>query len=295
MSSFAWAVSLRKGQNIVGTDAAHPSTIYPWQRVAEQSGCELRLVRGDGNGYVDPAEVADRIDDQTAVVSISHVEYRTGQTYDLVSLARRAHSHGAILAVDATQSAGQVPLDVRESQVDVLVSSAYKWLCGPFGVAVMYVAPRWQEQLKPGIVGWRSHANMWEFRADRLEYPKTARRFEASTMAYGCALGLAKAVDLLAHIGAPRILAHNQALADLLGRELLARGAVLVSPQHQAERSSIISVRFPGKQADEIARRLNAADVVVSHRVGAIRISPHLYNNESDVWKAVETLDAILA
>ena len=106
----------------------------------------------------------------------------------------------------------------------------------------MYLAPSLQKRLDPGLVGWRSHKNMWEFRADRLEYPDTAKRFEASTMAYGCAIGLAEAIKYLNNIGVDRILAHNKYLADLLADALIERGSRILSPKNNNERSSIISV-----------------------------------------------------
>jgi len=294
LSSLAWALLPPKGSVIIGTDAAHPSTVYPWQRVARHAQCEFRMARSNGRGYVDPEELSAMINERTSTVVVSHVEYRNGQTYDLKHLAGRAHHYGAHLVVDATQSAGQVPIDVKDTGVDAIVSSAYKWLCGPFGVAVMYLAPSFQSKLDPGLVGWRSHRNMWEFRADRLEYPDTARRFEASTMAYGCALGLAEAIQYLNRIGVGRILAHNRHLADLLSNALQGKGATVISPERERERSSILTVDFPGRDTEGIARQLNARSIVVSYRMGAIRISPHLYNDEGDIEEMIDAVNGIL-
>ncbi len=291
LTSLAWAMQPNKGQVIVGTDAAHPSTVYPWQRVARHAECEFIMARANSYGYVDPEELLSLINDSTAIVIVSHVEYRNGQIYDLKTLAERAHHHGAYFVIDATQSAGQVPIDVKHSNVDAVVSSGYKWLCGPFGAAFMYLAPPLQTNLDPGLVGWRSHKDMWEFRADRLEYPDTARRFEASTMAYGCVPGLAEAITYLNSIGVERIFEHNKHMADLIGNALLERGARILSPENDTERSSIISVDFPNRDEQEIASHLNNNNVVVSYRMGAIRISPHLYNTERDVEKMIEVFD----
>ncbi len=294
LSSLAWAMLPSKGRNIIGTDAAHPSTVYPWQRVARQVGAKFRMARADQRGYVDPDELLSMIDEHTATVIVSHVEYRSGQRYDLAALGAKAHRNGAHLVVDATQSAGQVPIDVQEMNVDAIVSSGYKWLCGPFGAAVMYLAPHLQAELDPGLVGWRCHKEMWEFRADRLEFPNTAARFEASTMAYGCALGLAESVRYLASIGADQILAHNMQLSDLLRVELIERGARILSPTTERERSSILSVDFPKQDTRRIAERLNNENVILSYRMGAIRISPHLYNEKNDIDRLITILDRIL-
>ena len=293
MSSVAWAVAPPAGTNIVGCDVAHPSTIYPWLRVARHTGCEVRWARGRDH-YVSPDEIVRLIDDDTAVVCVSHVEYGGGQRYDLAALAEVAHAHHALLIVDATQSAGQCPIDVAATGVDVLAGSAYKWLCGPFGVAALYVAPHLQTTLEPGLVGWRSHKDMWDFQADRLEYPDTAQRFEFGTMAYGNAAGLAKAITNLVEIGVDRIFEHNKALGDALILGLEDRNAQIVSPRNDDERSSIVAARFPGHDAADVARALGRENVVVSLRKDFIRFSPHLYNDADDVQKALQALDRII-
>jgi selenocysteine lyase/cysteine desulfurase len=293
LSSLAWAMLPRADQVIVGTETAFPSAIYPWQRVARHVGCEVRLARADDQGFIDPDELLHLIDERTAIVALSHVEYRTGQIYDLAALASKAHEHGALLVVDATQSVGQVPVDVKKTGVDALVSAGYKWLCGPFGAAILYLAPELQRSLDPGTVGWRSHRAIWELRADRYEFPNSARRFEASTMAYGCAVGLARAVEYLNGVGIERISAHNLALVDMLASELESRGGQVQLPEGQTGRSSIVAVSFPGRDPDEIAARLGEADVIVSVR-DSVRISPHLYNDQDDVDRLVQALDKAL-
>jgi len=293
MSSLAWAFAPKRGTNIVSTDITHPSTIYPWIRVSRHMNSEVRWARGE-NGYVNPEKVIQLIDDRTSIVCLSHVEYGGGQLYDLALMADKAHAHGAWLVIDATQSAGAVPVDVTSSKVDALVSSAYKWLCGPFGVAVMYLAPDLQNKLEPGLVGWRSHKDMWDFQADRLEYPDTAKRFEFSTMAYGCPIGLARSIEYLLEVGVERIFEHNKHLSSVLMQGLEERNAEIISPQNDEERSSIVAARFPGKNSSEIAKRLNEARVMVSARKDFIRFSPHLYNEAEDIQKALEEIDRIL-
>lgn len=290
MASLAWAVVPDRTSNIVSTSIAFPSTIYPWIRVARHTGAEVRFAEGQGE-YVDPDKVIELIDDQTAVVCISHVEYSGGQQYDLTRLARHAHEHGALLVVDGAQSLGAIPTDVTASGVDALVASGYKWLCGPFGVAVMYLAPHLQSRLDPGVVGFRSHENMWDLRATRLELPETARRFEPSTMAYGCALGLAASIKYLLRVGIGRIRDHNLHLADLLIDGLRERRADILGPRTDEERTSIVAARFPDCDPAEMASGLNAARVVVSARQSTVRFSPHLYNEPADIERALEEID----
>lgn len=293
LCSLAWAVAPGPRTNVVSTEVVHPSTLYPWRRVSTCTGCEIRLAPAT-DGYADPDALLGSIDDRTAVVSISHAEFRTGQLYDLANLADVAHAHDALLVVDATQSAGAVPIDVSASGVDALVSAGYKWLCGPFGAAVMYLAPRLQGELDPGLIGWRSHKEMWDLRADRLELPNGARRFEFSTMGYGCAVGLTTSIEYLVSVGIDRINTHNLRLADLLVGVLRELGAEIVSPVTEGERTSTVAAKFPGRDSAEIAGRLNAAGVVVSSRGDTIRISPHLYNAPEDIERVRDELDRCL-
>jgi len=293
LGSLAWGVAPEAGSNVVGTALAFPSTMYPWQRVATSTGSEIRLAQGVG-GPVRLDDILGLIDRDTAVVCISQVEYGTGQRFDLTKLAEAAHEHGALLVVDATQSAGAIPINARADALDVVVSSGYKWLCGPYGAAVMYVAPHLQAGLEPGIVGFRSHNDMWDLRADRLEYPPSARRFEFSTMAYGCAIGLSRSIEFLLDIGIDDIHQYDLKLADLLIEGLLARNLEVNSPRTDAERSAIVNVSFPGTDPAEIAAHLSAAQVVASTRGDGIRFSPHLYTGEEGVERTLACLDEVL-
>jgi selenocysteine lyase/cysteine desulfurase len=290
VASLAWAMMPGSQENIVGVDVVFPSTVYPWLRVAHTTGCEVRLL-GTTDYYADPEELIALIDDHTAVVAISHVEFGSGQRYDLRCLSEAAHSHGALLVVDATQSAGAVPIDVSRDGIDILVAAGYKWLCGPFGAAVMYVAPHLQTRFEPGLAGFRSHHDMWDLRADRIQYRDDAGRFEYGTMAYGCALGLAKAVEFILTTGSEAIFEHDLKLGERLTKGLEQRGARLLGPSNKKERSPIVSARFPGLSSRTLVNFLKAHGVVVSPRADFVRFSPHLYNSSDDIDLALDILD----
>ncbi len=292
MASLAWAVSPPRGANIVASEATHPSTIYPWMRVAETTEAEVRWARGEDH-YVAPEAIAELVDERTAVICLSHVEYGTGQLHDLARFAELAHANGALLVVDATQSAGQVPIDVKATGVDAVLSSTYKWMCGPFGAGVMYLSPGLQET-SPGIVGWRSHDDMWDFQADRLVYPRSAKRFEYGTMAYGAVLGAGEAIDFLLELGIDTIAAHNRAIAEELRLGLTDLGAEILSPPDARERSAIVAARFPGRDRRALGAALKAQGVVASLRRDFIRFSPHLYNDSEDVRAVLCALRAAL-
>jgi selenocysteine lyase/cysteine desulfurase len=293
LSSLAWAVMPKEHENVVSTDIVFPSTIYPFTRVSHHTGCEIRLAPGH-NGYASFDEIVKNIDHNTSVVSISHVEYTGGQVYDLAALAEVAHAHGALLIVDATQSAGAIPIDAPASGADAIVAGGYKWLCGPFGAAVMYLAPHLQNTLDPGFVGFRSHNNMWDLSPDRLEYPDTAKRFESSTMAFGCIKGLEKSIKYLTDIGIARIYDHNIALADRLIEGLNDLDVEVVSPMTPSERTSIVTCRVRGFDPWEIVQSLKERNIVAHKRQDFLRFSPHVYNTDRDVDRALMELRSLL-
>ena len=293
LSSLAWAVMPKEHDNVVSTDIVFPSTIYPFTRVSHHTGCEIRLAPGH-NGYASFDEIVKNIDHNTSIVSISHAEYTGGQVYDLAALAEVAHAHGALLIVDATQSAGAIPIDAPASGADAIVAGGYKWLCGPFGAAVMYLAPHLQNTLDPGFVGFRSHNNMWDLSPDRLEYPDTAKRFESSTMAFGCIKGLEKSLKYLTDIGIARIYDHNIALANRLIEGLNDLDVEVVSPMTPSERTSIVTCRVRGFDPWEIVQSLKERNIVAHKRQDFLRFSPHVYNTERDVDRALMELRSLL-
>ncbi|MFN0181234.1 MAG: aminotransferase class V-fold PLP-dependent enzyme [Gemmatimonadales bacterium] len=289
IASLAWALMPAAGRTVVSTDIVFPSTAYPWARVARHTGASLRLVPAH-DGVIDDDQLIDAIDERTAVVSICHVEYSNGQRYDLGRLAEATRRVGAFLLVDASQSLGGVPLSVRDTPVDAVVSASYKWLCGPFGAGLLYLAPEWQERLDPGIVGWRTNAAIYDLRADRCVPHPDARRFESSTMAYGSAIGLSQAIDQMRQIGIDRIFSWDLALGDRLVAGLGELGVEVVSPEERSRRSGIVSARFPGRDPKDVVRHLGRAGVVVSPRRDLVRFSPHLYNSDADIDRALEAV-----
>ena len=292
LSSLAWAIMPLKGQNVVSTNIVFPSTVYPWMRIASSTGCEVRLSK-EKNNFISTQSIIDLIDKNTSVVCISHVEYSNGQVFDLDLLSNAAKKHNALLIIDATQSAGAIPIDVKKTPIDAIVCGAYKWLCGPFGAAFMYVTPELSKKLEPGLVGFRSHKNMWELDASRVDYPNSAEKFEFSTMAFGCALGLAKSIQYLADIGVEDIFKYNRALADTLVDNLRSKSAVITSPDNKG-RSSIVTAYFKKKDSNKIVEQLKKRKVYVSKRGESIRFSPHLYNTIGDIENAIEQIDSIL-
>ena len=297
LCSVAWAKSPPKGSNIVSTRASFPSTVYPWTRVANANGAEVRLADHDSDLYTEPNDIISLIDQDTSVVTVSHVEFSSGQRYDLRKLADAAHSVGAILVVDATQSMGMVPIDAPNSGADVIVSSGYKWLRGTYGAAVGYISPSVLPDMYPGLLGFRSHDDIWDLRAERLTLPRDASRFEYTTIHFGAALGLAKAVDEICDFGIQEVWEHDLKLADKVIDEAKRIGLSIVSPISEDERSAIIGLRMPeGVSSEVIARRLqDEYSILVTSRAGLLRVSPHMDNTTEEVGMLFDALEKLLS
>lgn len=295
LCQLAWWLRPGAPQNVVSTDVDFPSVTYVWHRLAEDTGLEVRLVPvlDDPRGF-DIDRVATFVDDATAAISISHVQYLTGHRLDLRALAELAHAHDAILIVDATQSAGQVPIDVDASDVDALITGSYKWLCSTFGSAVCYVSSPLLERFRPPFVGWRSTTTPYDLDARWKELAPAARRMEFSTMSYTAAIALGAAITYILDLGPESILRHNLRLSTMLIDGLEELGAIVLTPREEGRRAGTVSARFPGRDGEEVAAELTRRGVVVSPRVGSTRFSAHFYNTEEDVNRALETLGLVL-
>jgi len=299
--SVAWAISPKTHENIVSTAVSFPSTVYPWKRVADYTGAEIRLAQYDDNYYTKPENILKLIDNNTAVITLSHVEFTNGQCYDLEYFARVAHSVNALLVVDATQSAGAIPIDVYKSKVDVLIAGGYKWLCSSFGSAVMYIAPHLylgKNALNPGLYGFRSHKNMWKCDARRIELKKTASRFEFATLHFGAIAGLAKSIEYLYNIGIHNIYTHNLQMANYLITELNTYYPVhhikILSPSLELYQSSIVTFKFKYISTNYLIEELLKYKVVVTNRNDFIRVSPHIYNTIGDIDYLLKILNLII-
>ena len=295
LASVAWAIAPGAGENVVSTSASFPSVVYPFQRASDAFGGEIRLAEHDSDSYTEPDEILALIDNDTVAVVLSHVEYINGQRYELARFREAAEEAGALLVVDATQSIGVLPIDAPESGIDVFVASGYKWLRGPFGAAVGFMGPS-ALALTPGLVGFRSHADLWDLRADRLDLPEDASRFEYATINFGAALGLSAAVQELCDQGIDDVWSHSLGLTERVIAGVLALGMEVASPLGDAERSGIVALRPSGLvNAAELASRLQTEyGIVVSSRAGLVRVSPHIDNTTDDIDSLLVALQEII-
>jgi cysteine desulfurase / selenocysteine lyase len=293
----AWWLRPGEGTNVVSVDLDFPSVTYPWLRIAEDFGTEVRLVRAlDDPAALSMERVAEAVDRRTAAVCVSHVQYAMGHRLDPSALAALAHAHDALLVLDTTQSAGVVPLDVRAADQDIVIASSYKWLTGTPGAAFCYLRPEIAERFSPPLVGWRTTGSgAMAFDATEITLATGGRRMEYATVAYGAGIALGAGTRYLLAFGIDRILDHGLSLGNVLIRGLQGLGAEVMTPEEEGYRAAIVAATFPGHDAELLVARLAARGVHVALRLGAIRFSPHLYNDEGDVLRALEELESALA
>ena len=296
LGQIAWATRPGPGSNIVCIGDDFPSVTYPWLRVAEVTGAEVRMAsaadRSDASTFDGIVAV---VDVDTAVICVSHVLYHTGERLDVLGLRALADSVGALLVLDISQSAGVIDLDLAAADPDFAVASGYKWLCGPGGAAVAYVSPRQQAAFRPAIPGWKGTPDPFEFDARAIRHAPGARRLELSTMAYGAALGLGTAMTYLDSVGMARIEQHVGQLGGYLAAGLTDLGIEIVTPLEPSRRAGIIAAQFGEHDPRTLGGALADAGVITSLRGGGIRFSIDFYNDSGDIDRAVAVLREALA
>lgn len=287
LAAVASTLDYRSRPRIVVAGLDFPTLAYQWM---VRPDVHVVRVPSDDGTTVDPARFEDAVDERTAVLATSHVFFTTGAIQDLRALADIAHSRGALLLVDAYQSAGQVPIDVRRDGVDVLTTGPLKWLLGGPGLAYLYVRHELATTLTPTIAGWFGARDQFAFDIEAFEFKDDARRFEMGTPALPSVHFALGGQDVIDEIGVPAIQARNRALMERLVERALWAGFELRMAASPEQRSAILMVA-EDEPAAAVAH-LAARDIVVDWRPGYVRISPHFYNTEDEVDRVVAELAA---
>lgn len=277
---------------IVYSDREWPSSHYLWQE-HQRYGAEVVVVPSEPGGVtLDVQRLGDAIDERTLLVPISHVLFRTSTLVDVRPIVARAHEVGALVLLDAYQSAGCLPVDVVDLDVDFCVGGSVKYLCGGPGAAWMYVAPRLAYSLRPADVGWFGHARPFDFAFDSIEYAGGAERFAGGTPGVPSAYAALPGYTAVRDIGLQRIRERSLSLTQPLVEGALARGWQVNSPVDPAQRGGHVAID-PGESQrvhDELIRR----GFVVDHRPGTgLRIGPHFYNSAEECAAVLDEIDAI--
>lgn len=297
IATAAMNLSLGAGEENIVLDGQFPANVYAWHRLATEAGARLVQVALPAPDAHDPAltpRVLAAITSATRVVAVPHVHWASGARLDLQAVTQHARAVGAALVVDATQSLGALPLDVTAVQPDFLVAAGYKWLLGPYSLGFLYVAPGHQggrplEETWIGREGARDFAGLTDY-TDR--YDRGARRFDMGERANFHLMPMAQAgLEQLLAWGVGNIARtlgdRTRAIADRAG----ARG--WTSLPEAARGPHFLGLSKPGGVADGLVDALKARKVSVSVRGDSVRVTPHLYNSDTDVDRFFAALDAV--
>ena len=281
-------------RRIVLLEDQFPSNVYPWHDLAARTGATVETVPRPDN-YDWTAAVLERIDERTAVVALPQCHWTDGSRLDLARIGERAHAAGAALVVDATQSLGAAPLDVGAVRPDFLVAATYKWLLGPYSLGFLYAAPERRDG-RPLDFTWIARAGSDDF-AGLVGYQDAfrlgARRYDVGEHSNFALLPVATMA--LRQILDWSVIAIAQTLSGLTADIESQAERLGLQPIPAAHRvAHLIGLRSVASLPANLPERLAAADVYVSVRGNAIRVSPHLYNTTADVARLFAVLAAAL-
>jgi cysteine desulfurase/selenocysteine lyase len=279
----------RAGDQVVSCDLEYPSNVYPWWALRDR-GVETILLRGE-NGRLPIDSVAEALESRRVrLLALSSVEFGSGARNDLDALGALCRERGVLFCVDAIQSLGCLPLHPEASGVDFLSADGHKWLLSVEGCGIFYCSRRLLDRLRPRIVGWRSVANNHDFDTYQTALQPSAVRFEEGSPNTGGIFALGAALDLILELGIDAISERVLELTDTLVDGLARRGAKTLSPRAQGEASGIVSFLWRDEPPARTASRLRKAGVLCATRRGAVRASPHFYNDESEIRALLEAL-----
>ena len=280
----------RRGQRVLVLADEYPSGVYTWRRFVERTGAELVTVRrGPGQQWADA--VLEAIDEATAVVSVPQVHWTDGSLVDLARIAPAARRVGAALVVDASQSAGAMPLDVAELRPDFLVAVGYKWLLGPFGLGYLYVRPDHQDG-RPLEENWIVREGAEDFAA-LVDYPESyqpgARRFDVGQRtAFELTPMAIAALEQLSAWTVPAIAVTLRAKTTRITAAARELGLQINEPHGP----HMLGIGAPDALRSRLKRTLDDAGVHVGQRGAVLRVSPHLHVSDDDVSRLIGALES---
>ncbi len=279
------------GDSAVITNVEYPANRYPWENL-ERRGVELIEVRQDPDGRIDGDDVAEAVTNSTRIVSVSHVQYSSGYRMDVRPISEMVHQARGYLCVDAIQSVGAMPVDVKALGIDFLAADGHKWMLGPEGCGIFYCREDLVELLHPPVVGWMNMVEAGNYGDYKFELQKDARRFEPGTYNIPGIAAMAASMKLLLDTGMAEVWSRIEALTARLCEGLKAKGYAIFSPRGEDERSGIVTFEPPAgaPPLQKIVADLEALNIVIVVREGRLRASPHFYNTEAQIDALVDSL-----
>jgi len=287
LSLVASGLSWEKGDNTVVADGDFPANIYPWLNLSNR-GVQTKFIPRHKGGAVTLEDVENIVDSNTRLVSLSSVNFVTGFRIDVASIGEYLHQRGIFFCVDAAQGLGAAPIDIK--YVDFLASSAHKWLLGPLGSGIFFVKRKHFERLHPVLSGWKSVKFNKKYLTYNLDFLDSAQRYEPGSLNILGLVGLHAALELLLEVGIENIATRLEKLREIIVSSLWDKGYTVIGVTERKRNSGITSFTSQKQDMIKLCDDLDACGFVVSLRENldgnkCIRISPHFYNTEEEIFQ----------
>ncbi len=268
-----------EGRNrVVCSELDFPTLGYQW---AVKPEIELVILPSPDRVGMDPGQFAEAVDERTLFLATSHAFFTTGFVQDIQQLANIAHDAGALCFIDGYQGAGQLVFSVAESGADFYTTGPLKWLCGGPGLAYLYVRPQALQTLDPRTVGWFGARNAFDFDIRGFEPHDDARRFEMGTPALPTVHTAIGGQEIIDEVGIEAIASRNRELTEFLVAGCRDAGFALTISTDPERRSAIVMVQHANPRG--AVAHLARSGIIVDHRPGHVRVSPHFYNTEEEI------------
>jgi len=289
LSCFDWRAPRNK---IVSEALNFPSNLYQCHAL-EKLGARVGVVQSEDGISVPIDRMLAAIDEQTLLVFVSHVLFRSSFIQDLAAITRRAHEAGAMVLADIYQSAGTVPLDVRALAVDFATGGSVKWLCGGPGAGYLYVRRDLWDKLEPRFTGWMAHQRPFAFETGEIDYAPDAFRFLNGTPAIPAMYAARSGYEIIGEIGVERIRAKSVRQTARLIELAEAAGFRVNSPKRADERGGTVVIDVPDGAA--VTKELLRRNFLVDYRPGAgIRVAPHFYSTDDELELTIREMQKIV-
>jgi selenocysteine lyase/cysteine desulfurase len=296
LSTVAAGIDWRAGDRVVTTNAEYPSNIYPWMAAAKRHGLELVMVgeetMSDGSRAVPIEKILNAIaQPRTRLVTLSHVEFASGQRHDLATIGRFCRERGVLLCVDAIQSLGVVGVDVAAMNIDYLAADGHKWMLGPEGAGIFYCRRELLEKTRPLTVGWMNVVHAGNFGKYDYTLKADAGRFECGSPPMPGLMALKESLTILSSIPAGQLADRIRVLGDRLIEGVKRKGYTVVSPRANEAWSGNVSFTSAVHAHEPIVTMLRKEHKIeIASRVGRLRCSAHFYNTEGQIDRLIGAL-----
>ena len=296
-------INIKAGDQIVVTEMEHHANLIPWQQLAKRTGAELRWLSVTADGRIDLTNLDQVITKKTKIVAITHQSNVLGSILPVETIVKASHAVGALVVLDACQSAPHFALDVKKLDIDFLAFSGHKTL-GPTGIGVLWGKFDLLEKLEPSLFGGSMVDSVT---MESATWAATPRKFEAGVPNMAQAVGLSAAIDYLNHIGMHNIAQHEQDLTSYLLKGIIGiSGVKVIGPVDMKDRGGVVSFTVDGVHPHDVGQVLDQYGIAVRtghhcawplmrklNLVGTTRASLYLYNSKSDVDSLLESIEKV--